>query len=137
MWRSSSSQRDGGGNEEKGRKWSRLWLSSSSQRDGGGRNTLVLEVYSETSSSTDAHSSVIAAIIPHSDPVGLFPNSRGVHVLLLRVLCRCCQRSARSSTTLPPPSPPYHRGPPTSSQQRGRGQKGKFLVWEPCPRATT
>ncbi|KAF0916721.1 hypothetical protein E2562_011568 [Oryza meyeriana var. granulata] len=52
-------ERAGGG---KARKWSRLWRSSSSQRGGSG-NASASEVYSETSSSADALSSVVAAVV--------------------------------------------------------------------------
>uniref|UniRef100_A0A0E0BY61 Uncharacterized protein n=1 Tax=Oryza meridionalis TaxID=40149 RepID=A0A0E0BY61_9ORYZ len=45
-------------------------------------------------------------------------------------------RSAGSSTTSPPLTPPHCRVPPVYSQQRGRGWKRKFVVREPCPRAT-
>jgi hypothetical protein len=54
-------EKERGGGGGKGRKWSRLWRSSSSQRGGG--NASASEVYSETSSSADALSSVVAAVV--------------------------------------------------------------------------
>uniref|UniRef100_A0A0E0DNQ2 DUF4005 domain-containing protein n=1 Tax=Oryza meridionalis TaxID=40149 RepID=A0A0E0DNQ2_9ORYZ len=54
-------EKERGGGGGKGRKWSRLWRSSSSQRGRG--NASASEVYSETSSSADALSSVVAAVV--------------------------------------------------------------------------